>query len=44
MTSSLETVVDDILIRIVGILPLDDVLSVRQVKSTGVTPFMSDAH
>lgn len=44
MTSPLETVVDDILIRIIGILPLDDVLSVRQVKNAGVTPFMSDAH
>lgn len=34
MEFSLEIVFDDILIRVLGMLPLKDVLSMRQVNTT----------
>jgi hypothetical protein len=41
MAFSLELVVDDILIRVFGMLPLRDVLSMRRVNNARVTPLPS---
>lgn len=44
MAVPLQNVVDDILIHILRMLPLEDVLSVRQVNTTSAGPLSFDAH